>query len=80
LFCIKVVCNFAENKISVMGEYKKKAKVKRVVRQHTTEDYLKEAVGFSEEDKAKLRSGEGFVKVPSEELKRLRIDAYNYLM
>jgi hypothetical protein len=65
-----------------MGDYKKKikAKAKRVVRQHTTEDYLKEAVGLSEEDKAKLRSGEGFVQVPSEELKRLRVDVYNYLM
>lgn len=35
---------------------------------------------LSEEDRVKLRNGSGFVKVPSEELKRLRIDVYPYLM
>ncbi|MDR0962930.1 MAG: hypothetical protein LBM62_10340 [Mediterranea sp.] len=63
-----------------MGDLIKKKKAKRVSREYTTEDYIKEAVGFSEEDKAKLRSGEGFVKVPSAELKRLRVDVYDYLM
>ena len=35
---------------------------------------------FSIEEKAKLLSGNGFVRVPTEELKRLRIDSYPYLM
>ena len=35
---------------------------------------------FSAEEKVKLLSGNGFVRVPTEELKRLRIDAYSYLM
>ena len=35
---------------------------------------------FSAAEKEKLLSGNGFVRVPTEELKRLRIDAYSYLM
>lgn len=38
------------------------------------------AGNLSKEDKEKLLSGNGFVKVPAEELKRLRIDVYPYLM
>lgn len=33
-----------------------------------------------QEEREKLLKGDAFVKVPSEELKRLRIDAYPYLM
>ena len=43
-------------------------------------DLSKISGNFSTEEKAKLLSGNGFVRVPSEELKRLRIDAYPYLM
>lgn len=38
------------------------------------------AGNLSKEEKIKLLSGDGFVKVPTEELKRLRIDVYPYLM
>ena len=38
------------------------------------------AGSFSKEEKEKLLSGTGFVKVLDEELKRLRIDVYPYLM
>lgn len=38
------------------------------------------AGNLSNEEKKKLLSGDGFVKVPTEELKRLRIDVYPYLM
>lgn len=38
------------------------------------------AGNLSNEEKKKLLSGNGFVKVPTEELKRLRIDVYPYLM
>lgn len=37
-------------------------------------DYL------SKEEKEKLLYGDDFIKVPDKELKRLRIDAYPYLM
>lgn len=33
-----------------------------------------------QEEREKLLKGDAFVKVPSQELKRLRIDAYPYLM
>ncbi len=35
---------------------------------------------FLKKKKEKLMSGNGFVKVPTEELKRLRVDVYPYVM
>lgn len=35
---------------------------------------------FSEEEKKKLLSGDGFVKVPTEELERIRVSSYAYLL
>ena len=35
---------------------------------------------LSKEEKEKLMSCNGFVKVPTEELKRLRVDVYPYVM
>ena len=35
---------------------------------------------FSEEEKKKLLSGVGFVKVPTEELERIRVSSYAYLL
>jgi hypothetical protein len=46
----------------------------------TKEEMERVAYFLNAEDKKKLYSGEGFVKVPEEERKRLRIDAYPYLM
>ena len=37
-------------------------------------------VRLTKEEKEKLMSGNGFVKVPTEELKRLRVDVYPYVM
>ena len=45
---------------------------------------LKTSISFqlnrTKEEKEKLMSGNGFVKVPTEELKRLRVDVYPYVM
>lgn len=55
---------------------------KRTVR--TKQDWeaiLNERFSYlSQEEREKLLKGDAFVKVPSQELKRLRIDAYPYLM
>lgn len=63
-----------------MGNLKKNLKnSSRVLKRNVVN--LDEIAGtFSEEEKRKLLSGNGFVKIPAEELKRLRIDAYPYLM
>ena len=37
-------------------------------------------VGLSQEEHEKIEKGDEFVTVPSAELKRLRVDAYPYLM
>ncbi|MCR6506013.1 hypothetical protein M1B78_03055 [Bacteroides sp. KH569_7] len=62
-----------------MGNLKKSIKERKVLRGNVIN--LDEIAGtFSPQEKEKLLSGEGFVKVPTEELKRLRIDVYPYLM
>jgi len=62
-----------------MGNFKKSMKERRVLRGNTIN--IDEIAGtFSSKEKEKLLSGEGFVKVPTEELKRLRVDVYPYLM
>lgn len=62
-----------------MGNLKKNIKPRRVLRENVIN--IDEIAGtFSPKEKEKLLSGEGFVKVPTEELKRLRIDVYPYLM
>ena len=62
-----------------MGRQKKKLKSSKVLRGNVVN--LEEIAGIlSKEDKEKLMSGSGFVEVPTEELKRLRIDVYPYLM
>lgn len=35
---------------------------------------------LSDKEKEKLLSGDGFVKVPSEELLRIRVSSYSYLL
>lgn len=56
--------------------------IKRTIR--TKQDWeaiLNERFSYlSQEEREKLLKGDAFVKVPSQELKRLRIDAYPYLM
>lgn len=56
--------------------------VKRTIRtKQDWETILNERFSYlSEEEREKLLNGDAFVKVPSRELKRLRIDAYPYLM
>lgn len=62
-----------------MGRQKKKLKSRKVLRGNVVN--LEEITGtLSKEDKEKLMSGSGFVEVPTEELKRLRIDVYPYLL
>lgn len=62
-----------------MGRQKKKLKSRKVLRGNVVN--LEEIAGIlSKEDKEKLMSGSGFVEVPTEELKRLRIDVYPYLL
>lgn len=43
-------------------------------------DLSKIAGHLTDSEKTKLQSGDGFVKVPSEELSRLRVDVYPYLI
>jgi hypothetical protein len=62
-----------------MGNFVNKSLGKNLKSQNSV-DLSKISGNFSTEEKAKLLSGNGFVRVPSEELKRLRIDAYPYLM
>lgn len=62
-----------------MGNFVNKTLGKSLKSQNRV-DLSKISGNFSTEEKAKLLSGNGFVRVPSEELKRLRIDAYPYLM
>lgn len=56
--------------------------IKRTVRtKQDWETILNERFSYlSQEEREKLLKGDAFVKVPSQELKRLRIDAYPYLM
>lgn len=62
-----------------MGRQKKKLKSSKVLRGNVVN--LEEIAGIlSKEDKEKLMSGSGFVEVPTEELKCLRIDVYTYLL
>ena len=63
----------------MMGNFVNKPLEKGLKSQNSV-DLSKISGSFSTEDKAKLLSGNGFVKVPSEELKRLHIDAYPFLM
>lgn len=62
-----------------MGELKKKVKSSKALKGNVVN--LEDIAGtLSKEDKEKLMSGSGFVEVPTEELKRLRIDVYPYLL
>ena len=62
-----------------MGGLKKKVKSSKVLKENVVN--LEDIAGtLSKEDKEKLMSGSGFVEVPTEELKRLRIDVYPYLL
>lgn len=62
-----------------MRNLKKKMKPRRVFRGNVIN--IDELVGtFSPKEKEKLLSSEGLVEVSAEELKRLRIDVYPYLM
>ena len=62
-----------------MGELKKKVKSSKALKGNVVN--LEDIAGtLSKEYKEKLMSGSGFVKVPTEELKRLRIDVYPYLL
>ena len=62
-----------------MGDFINKSLTKNSKSQNVV-DLSKISGTFSAEEKVKLLSGNGFVRVPTEELKRLRIDAYSYLM
>lgn len=65
------------NEINRMGNLKKAIKSRQAFRGNFIN--IDELAGtFS--PKEKLLSGEGFVKVPTEELKRLRVDVYPYLV
>ena len=62
-----------------MGDLKKKIKNSKVLKRNVVN--LEEIAGsLSKEEREKLLSGNGFVRVPAEELKRLRVDVYPYLM
>lgn len=66
------------NEINGMGNLKKAIKSRQAFRGNFIN--IDELAGtFSPKEKEKLLSGEGFVKVPTEELKRLRVDVYPYL-
>ena len=62
-----------------MGNLKKNMKKGKTLI-NATVDISKIAGSFSKAEEEKLLSGSGFVKVPSEELKRLRVDIYPSLM
>lgn len=62
-----------------MGDVKKKVGNSKILKGNVVN--LEEIAGtLSKEEKEKLLSGTGFVKIPTEELKRLRIDVYPYVM
>lgn len=62
-----------------MGNLKRDIKSSKVLKKNTVN--LNEISGsLTKEEKEKLISGDGFVKVPTEELKRLRIDVYPYII
>lgn len=62
-----------------MGDVKKKVGNSKTLKGNVVN--LEEiADTLSKEEKEKLLSGTGFVKIPTEELKRLRIDVYPYVM
>lgn len=62
-----------------MGDVKKKARNSQILKGNVVN--LEEIAGtLSKEEKEKLLSGTGLVKIPTEELKRLRIDVYPYLL
>jgi hypothetical protein len=61
---------------------KEKQIAKRRILQKEKTKVEMESISFflDAKDRKKLYSGEGFVKVPEEERKRLRVDVYPYLM
>ena len=62
-----------------MGNLKRNIKNSRILKKNVVN--LNEISGtLSKEEKEQLMSGNGFVKVPTEELKRLRVDVYPYVM
>ena len=62
-----------------MGNLKRNIKNSRILKKNVVN--LNEISGtLSKEEIEKLMSGNGFVKVPTEELKRLRVDVYPYVM
>ena len=62
-----------------MGNLKRNKKNSRILKKNVVN--LNEISGtLSKEEKEKFMSGNGFVKVPTEELKRLRVDVYPYVM
>jgi hypothetical protein len=66
-----------------MGNIAKKQNkmTRRSVKPRTIDDFFAEVAGtFTDEETKILRSGNGFVKVPTAELQRLRVDVYPYIM
>ena len=62
-----------------MGNLKRNIKNSRILKKNVVN--LNEISGtFSKEQKEKLMSGNGFFKVPTEEMKRLLVYEYHYLM
>ena len=61
-----------------MGNLKRNIKNSRILKKNVVN--LNEISGTLSKEKEKLMSGNGFVKVPTEELKRLRVDVYPYVM
>ncbi|MCR5078280.1 MAG: hypothetical protein K6A82_09630 [Prevotella sp.] len=54
---------------------------RRIYQAQKNKEYKQNLASYlSEEEKRSLFSGEGFVRVPAEEAKRERIDAYPYLI
>lgn len=66
-------------KNSYMGNLKRHIKKTRSNKKNSV-DVTKIAGTLSEKEKEVLLDGSGFVKVPTEELKRLRVDVYSYLL
>lgn len=72
------LCSKIKNK-TLWGNLKRNIKNSRILKKNVVN--LNEISGtLSKEEKEKLMSGNGFVKVPTEELKRLRVDVYPYVM
>jgi hypothetical protein len=62
-----------------MGSLKRHIKKTKTSKENSV-DVTKIAGTLSEKEKRVLLDGSGFVKVPTEELKRLRVDVYAYLL